>query len=318
MVGRATAADAFKGAVDFTRRAWRRAGLAQLVMAAGLAMMFVSLRAAMQPAATARLWNLGFLLSLAAWAPLWAALHRLALGGAAAGRVRFFGLQFDRTELRFLGLGLVAVMSLVLMVLPLVGISAAIFILFRPLGLVALGPLGSLQISFLIAATVWLAGVGALAYAGLRFAFAPSATVSKRRIAVLETWPMTADYQRAVGAGWLLAQAPMLLCIALLVVMDAVEMHDRGAFSSRWPLFDAWVGGAILGFTAAFIEAPLTAGVLALLYRRQRHWRARFAARVPPPAAHPVRLPATPERRWEPLAIRGAISESFPRLDQGA
>ena len=41
--------------------------------------------------------------------------------------------------------------------------------------------------------------------------------------------------------------------------------------------------GAVLGIVATFIHAPLTAGVLSALYRRERAERARIGAAEPPP-----------------------------------
>ena len=311
-----TTSEAVREAVEVTRWAWRRAGLAQLAAAAAIALLFVSVRGPLQPGAAETCGDLGLIIGAVSWAPLWGALHRLALGGAAAARVRFGGLQFDQTELRFLALGGVAAMAAVLLMLPLVAVSAAVFILFRGLGLIHLGPLGGFQISFLIAAAVWLAGVAAFGYAALRLAFAPAATASKRKLVIVETWPLTARYIRAVGWGWILAQAPLLLCLALLGVADSIELQDRLGSTSRWLLPDAILAGAVLGFVVAFIEVPLTAGLLGLMYRRQRAERALAASTAPAPK--PVAPPRRAEAGWEPLVFQRAISKPFPRLDQGA
>jgi hypothetical protein len=190
----------------------------------------------------------------------------------------------------------------VLSLLPLVAVSALVFILFRGLGLVRLGPLGAFQISFLIAAGVWLAGMAGLGYAAARLAFAPAATISRRRLVVVEAWPLTEGSIPTIIWSWFLAQAPALLALAVLALADSMELQDALGSRSRWPMPDAIVAGAILGLVMAFIHAPLTSGVLGVLYRRQRSERARIAAAIPAPRA-PVEPAPIPASAPEPLLI---------------
>jgi hypothetical protein len=299
-----TAAEAVQEAMEFARSSWRRAGLIQLVAAAGIAMLFISLRAPLAPAAAGRLSQAGLVVSLLAWAPLWAVLHSLALGGSAARRVWRGGLQFGWTELRFLVLGGAAVVAATLSLLPLVAISAGVFLVCHGMGQIDLWPFGRLQISFLIAALVWLAGAASLGYAAARLAFSPAATVSRRRLVIAEAWPLTEGRVGAVAAAWILAQGPAVLCLALLALADSLELLDN---STRWPMPDAIVAGAILGLIVAFVQAPLTSGVLGLMYRRQRTDRAEAAVEPPvsplaPPRSRPISV-------GEPLAMQ-ALSPS--------
>ncbi|HTK36423.1 MAG TPA: hypothetical protein VL358_14220 [Caulobacteraceae bacterium] len=309
-----TAFEAVRDGLEFTRSAWRSAGLIQLFAATGIALLFIGVRAPLEPGTADRLSRLGLAISLLAWAPLWGTLHRLALGGAAARRVRIGGLQFDMTALRLLVLGWGAWAAMLFSLLPLVAISALVFILFHGFGMVRLGPFGDIQISFLIAALVWLAGMAALGYLAARMAFAPAASVSRRRLTIAEAWPLTEGRVTFIARTWALAQAPALLCLALLLLTDSLELLDEAARASRWPMSDAILGGAVLGFIAAFVHAPLTAGVLGLLYRRHRAERAAAAAPAPP----------SPLDRWASLShrssfiLRGAIARAEQRLDQRA
>jgi hypothetical protein len=309
-----TAVEAVQDGLEFTRSAWRSAGLIQLFAAAGVALLFIGVRAPLQPGTAGLLSRLGLVISLVAWAPLWGTLHRLALGGAAARRVRAGGLQFDMTALRFLLLGWGGWTVMLFSLLPMVAVSAVVFILFHGLGMMRLGPFGDIRISFLIAALVWLAGMAALGYVAARMAFAPAASVSRRRLTIAEAWPLTEGRVMLIAKTWALAQAPALLCLVLLVLTDSLELLDEAARASRWPMPDAILGGAVLGFIAAFIHAPLTAGVLGVLYRRQRAERA--AAAAPAPLAFADRWASLSPR--SSLILQGAIARAGQRLDQSA
>lgn len=277
-----SAADAAREAMDFTRSAWRRLWGVQLLAAAGPALLFLSVRGPLPADVASELGELGWILVLAAWAPLWAGAHRLALGGAAANRIWLGGLQFGPTELRLLVLGFAATLAVVLSLLPLVAVSAGVFIFARGLGRVALGGLGRLQVSFLIAAAVWISAGLAMGYVAARFAFAPAATVVRRRLALADTWFLTQGRASTIAAAWALAQAPALLIFSLMALVDSLELQDAGEGLSRWPLADAIAGGTVLGLVTAFLQVPLTAGVLACLYQDQRARRASAATGLPP------------------------------------
>jgi hypothetical protein len=309
-----TAADVVRDGVEFTRWAWRSAGLIQLIAAVGMAMLFIAIRAPLKPAEAELVSDLGVLISLLAWAPLWTTLHRLALGGASAQRVRYGGLYGDRSDFRVLTLGWGFWVALLFSMLPLVAVSAGVFIVFRPLGLIGLGPLGHFQISFIIAALVWLAGMAGLGYVAARLAFAPAATISRKRLVIVEAWALTEGRVKLIAKTWALAQAPALLCLALLALADNIELQGGLASSSRWPMPDAILAGAVMGFVAAFIHAPLTAGILGLLYRRQRAGRAAQASATPPR----TRATLWPAADREPLVRQGAIVHAGQQLDQGA
>ena len=275
-----SAADAAREAMEFTRSAWRRLWGVQLLAAAGPALVFLSVRGPFTPAMSAQLWALGWIIAFAAWAPLWAGTHRLALGGAAANRIWLGGLQFGPTECRLLVLGFAASLGIVLSLLPLVAVSAGVFIFARGLGRVAVAGLGRLQVSFLIAAGIWISAGLAMGYVAARFAFSPPATVARRRLALADTWFLTQGRVSTIVAARALAQAPALLVFALMALVDSLELQDVVGDRTRWPLPDAIAGGTVLGLVTAFLQVPLTAGVLACLYQDQRARRASAAAGV--------------------------------------
>lgn len=277
------AAQAIGSACDLAASAWARLWGVQLIAAAGAALVFISLRGPMPPSAAHGLWQVGWAMTLASWAPLWAGLHRLALGGAAAERIWPGGLQFGPTELRFLGLGLAFALAAALTVLPLIGLSALSFVFLRPLGAAPLGPLGQVQASFIATAFLWAAVLVVAGRAAARFMLAPAATVSRKRLTVSEVWSLSRGRTGAILAAWATAQAPALAAFALLALVDPVE-RAAAASASRWLLPDAVLGGALLGGVLAFVHAPLTSGALAALYRQRRAERARSAA-VPPAGA---------------------------------
>lgn len=272
--------EAVASAFEFCRTAARRAWAVQTLSALGVALVFVSFRGRMSPAEAADLSEIGSLVVLTAAASLWGALYRLELGGAAARGLDAFGLQFGGAELRLIALWLAFVAAVLLVWLPVVAASAIGFVLFRGAGEVTFGALGAVQVSFLIVAALWLAAAGAFAFACARLAFAPAATVACGRLVLRDAWALGRGRTGAVLAAWLLAQAPALLVLVGLAALDSVELRDAlGGSRSRWPLPDAALGGLVLGLVAAFVQVPLTVGVLGYLYREGRERVGAVAAR---------------------------------------
>jgi hypothetical protein len=277
-----TAADAVGSAIAFARGAARRLWGVQALAAFGIAVVFMSLRGRMSVAEAADLWRLGWWTILVVAAPLWAGLYRLELGGKALRGLGPAGLQFGMAEARLILLAGAFLTASALVWLPAVAVSALIFVLFRFAGQVALAHLGEVQVSFLIVLAVWVAMLGGFAWACARFAFAPAATVGKRRLVLRAAWDLGRGRAASVLLAWALAQAPMLLAMALLALADQVEMQNLvWGEGRRWPLFDAALGGLVLGAVAAFVQAPLTVGVLGHLYRARRERYRALSAMTP-------------------------------------
>jgi hypothetical protein len=270
-----TIADAAASAAEFTRDAARRVWGAQALMAFGVALIFASLRGRMSPGDGHDLWRIGWWTVLVIAAPLWAGLYRLELGGAARRGLGPAGLQFGMAEIRLIVLSGAFLGATLFVWLPVVAVSALVFVLFRGAGEASLGLLGHVRVSFLIVTAIWLAALGGFAWACARAAFAPVATVGKRRLVAQEAWALGRGRVTTVLAAWTLAQAPAALALALLGLMDSMQLKDPVAGAlGRWPLVDAAVGGAALGLVVAFLQLPLTVGVLGYLYRARRE-RAR-------------------------------------------
>jgi hypothetical protein len=271
-----TVGEATQSAVDFTRAAMSSLWGVQTLAALGVALAFVAVRGRITAAEAADLGRLGSWTILVTVAPLWAGLYRLELGGKALRGLGLAGFQFGMAELRMVALTLAFLGAALMIWLPVVAISALVFILFRFAGQVALGPLGVVQVSFLIAAGVWLAALGGFTWACGRCAFAAPASVGKRRLVLVDAWALGRGQAGLVVWTWLLAQAPLLLTLTLLALVNSLEAQD--GMRGRWPLADAGVGGLVLGLVCAFIQAPMTVGVLGHLYRARRERARVFTA----------------------------------------
>lgn len=277
-----TASEAIGSAFEFAQEAARRLWGVQALAAFGVAVVFASVRGRMSVPEAADLWRVGWWTILVTAAPLWAGLYRLELGGKALRGLGPAGLQFGLPEIRLIVLSIAFLAASAFVWLPVVAVSAAIFVLFRFAGAATLLHVGEVQISFLIAMAVWIGALGLYAWVCARCAFAPAATVGKRRLVLAEAWTLGRSRAGPVLWSWLLAQAPLLLTVVLLALIDQMEMQEAmwGA-RSRWPLIDAAVGGLVLGGVMSFIQAPLTVGVLGYLYRARRELYRALSAVTP-------------------------------------
>ncbi|OYX32484.1 MAG: hypothetical protein B7Y99_08380 [Caulobacterales bacterium 32-69-10] len=287
-----TAGEAVSSAFAFAQDAARRLWGVQALAAFGVAVVFAALRGRMSASEAADLWRVGWWTILVSAAPLWAGLYRLELGGKALRTLGPAGLQFGLAEIRLIVLAAAFVAASAFVWLPVVAVSALIFVLFRFAGAATLAHVGEVQVSFLIVLALWLGVLGVFAWICARCAFAPAATVGKRRLVLREAWDLGRGRTLAVLGGWLLVQAPTVLVVVLLALLDEVARHDPmwGA-RGRWPLADAAVGGLVLGLVMAFVQAPLTVGVLGYLYRARRE---RYRA-----------LSAVTPRRFRPELLAG-------------
>lgn len=266
-----TAGQAARDALEFTIGAWRDAWAVQALFAASLAMLFVSLRGRLSPAEAADLGSIGFAATLLLSVPLAAALLRLRVGGAALRGLGPGGLQFGMAELRLLVIGIAAVGAGLLAWLPVVAVSAAVFVAFGGAGMVEAPLVGPIRVPFLVAAGVWLAAMLGYLYLAARVSLCAPATVGKRRLVLKEAWALSRGQAGAILGGLLATTAPLALLAAATVFLDRLAVHDPdwGAMQT-WQLPDSIMAGAVLGAAIAFVQAPLTIGVLGAVYCAQR------------------------------------------------
>jgi hypothetical protein len=266
-----TAGQAAQDAIDFTVRSWRDAWAVQTLFAAGLAMAFVGLRGRLDPADAGDLSTIGWATTLMLTGPLVAALLRLRIGGSALRGLGPGGLQLGLAELRLLVIGVAGAGAALLAWLPVVAVSAVVFIAFRPAGMAELPLLGPIRVSFLVAAGVWLAALAGFFYVAARMALALPATVGKRRLVLLEAWSLAEGQAGALVGGLLLTGLPLLALGAATLFLDRLAVQDPSWGAMRtWQLPDSIMAGAVLGAVVAFVQLPLSVGALGAVYCAQR------------------------------------------------
>lgn len=285
-LGRAiTAIEALEDATDFARDIWRDAWGVQGLFALGVALVFVSIQAGLPSAIAWDLGTIGWALLLATILPLTGALIRLNIGGVALRDLGPLGLQFGRGEACLFVLAIAGAGASLLALLPLVAVSAIVFIVFHGLGMASLPLLGEVRIPFLIAAAVWIAGLGAYVYAGARLSLAPVATVGKRHLVLAQAWALGEGQVGAVLGALVFSLCPLILTVGLLVWMDGWVTIDPILGRMRtWDLPQAALGGVVLGAVMAFIQIPVALGVISAVYCAQRERRlVETRALEPPP-----------------------------------
>ena len=283
-----TAGQAAREALDFTIIAWRDAWAVQALFAASLAVLFVGLRGRLSPADAADLSGIGFAASVLLAVPLAAALLRLSLGGAALRGLGPGGLQFGLAELRLLVIGLAGLGVALLAWLPVVAVSAAVFVAFGGAGMAELPLIGPIRVSFLVAAGVWFAALAAYLYLAARASMCAPATVGKRRLVLMDAWAIGQGQAAAILGGLAATAAPLVLLATATVFLDRLAVHDPDWGPMRnWQLPDSIMAGAVLGAAIAFVQAPLSIGVLGAVYRAQR--------------ARRMEKTRVPERLWSVL-----------------
>jgi hypothetical protein len=194
-----------------------------------------------------------------------AALMRLAFAdehpGDPAFRLGPLGLQWRMTEWRLLGavclLALLLVIGILFMVM-LVFIFGAAAVLTT--GAKAVQAAGTQPASPAAAATgsaLLLAGAMTAVFVKVHVCLYPAATVTKNKIEVFSTWPLTK------GQFWPILAATILLNLpSVILSMLAVYVPVSMGFS---PVFGIFLAGV-----NAFVELPLLNGLYAFLYRGLR------------------------------------------------
>jgi hypothetical protein len=247
-------------AVGFMATAWARAWGA-MVLAGGL---FGALWAGgmLTPGSP---WRWGSLiLVLGAVTIALGALYRLALRQETPGPA---GLQWRRAEWR-----LSAVLVLSLVFLSILGLLAFVVILSFAFAVASAGHgfVTALPMTWgaavdgrgrAVMTVVWALVLSGMGWAALRLSLAPATSVARERVQVLASWPITRGLVLPIlAAQILLGAAPLGLASALLAGLSR---------SSHPPPLALWSGSLAAGLLVAGGWLPLSAGLMAHLYRRR-------------------------------------------------
>jgi hypothetical protein len=247
-------------AVGFMTTAWARAWGA-MVLAGGLfgALWAGGMLAPRSP------WRWGsLLLVLAAVTVAQGALYRLALRQGTPGPA---GLQWRRAEWR-----LSAVLLLSLIFLSILGLLAFVVILSFAFAVASAGHgfITALPMTWgaavdgrgrAVMTVVWALVLCGMGWAALRLSLARASSVARERVQVLASWPITRGLVWPILAGQvLLGAAPIGVAAALLVGLSRLD-HPAA--------LTLWSASLAAGLVFAGGWLPLSAGLMAHMYRRQ-------------------------------------------------
>ena len=224
---------------------------------------------------------IGELIYVIATAMGYAALMRLAFADEHPGDPEFHpgphGFQWGKPEWRLFGVaGLILFAYL---------IALAMFIFFAMLVIIAsgvgsvikegatpedllkaLGPGGTTALGLVVGAFV----IG-LIYVAIRISLAPAATVSRRRISVFDTWVLTKGQVWPLLIATLIVSLPSIGAGILLgIVENVVGTHTGPRDGVQVAMPGALVLGLIPGLVVAFIQLPVSVGLVAYLFRGLR------------------------------------------------
>jgi hypothetical protein len=210
-------------------------------------------------------WRWGsLLLVLAAVTIALGALYRLALSQGTPGPA---GLQWRRAEWR-----LSAVLALSLLFLSILGLLAFVVILAFAFAVASAGHgfVTALPMTWagavdgrgrVVMAVVWAVVLSGMAWAALRLSLAPATSVARERVQVLASWPITRGLVWPILAGQvLLGAAPLGVAAALLAGASRLVHPSPLAL---------WSLGLAAGLAVAGVWLPLSAGLLAHIYRHR-------------------------------------------------
>ena len=267
--------ESVRAAFEFRRLHWREAGGALAFAAIG-AMVGV----AGSLSGDKGLAGVGQMANAVGSCMAYVALMRRAFADEHPGNPEFVsgqsGFQWGMPEWRFIGANLVVALVLLLelcagvliAVLALAGTGAPAKISpnAKPEEIyAALGPVG---VSILA-----LIGIGfgaAFIYTYLRLSLAPAATLSKGKVEVFPTWKLTAGQGLRLFAATLISMWPTFAEMALRGTLFAVLGGTTVAGAPHLAMPQALIVGAVAGGLLAFIQLPISVGLIAYLYRGLR------------------------------------------------
>lgn len=267
---------AVRAAVEFRRLHWRSvAGVLVAVAVGG------TVNAAGELSGNGAMAGVGEAVYLIAAAMGYAALMRLAFADEHQGDPEFHigpnGAQWGKPEWRLLGVAglllfayLIAVAFVVFVAMLIILMSGARDALSgspTPESLLrALGPGGTAALGILM-----LLFVVGLLYVAIRVSLAPAATVSRKRISVFDTWALTKGQAWPILAATLLISLPSIaagLVMSVIAQQTGQPTGPRGAMQIAMPA--ALIVGLIPGLIVAFVQLPLSVGLVAYLFRGLR------------------------------------------------
>ena len=291
MTSRPTAREGLAEAADFARDVWRDCWPVMLVIVLGRTLVFMGHHVSVTEWRP-WLWpTIGEVLSLA-YIPLFGALYRLGVGGEALDSLGWGGFQWTGVEWRLLGVWIVLGFALAICAAPLSIISFPLLYLFQHHTAVSLGPFGGWSLASILLAPFWLAFGAVVLFVWGRLGLAAAATTARMRISPFASWSLTRGLGWTIGLAWLIAQLPMVIGWGGLWIMGVAEAGDFSAPAETWPLVDAVVAGLVVAALAAFIQIPLSVGLLSGFYR----WLTEDAAEVErTPNVEAIEPFATPE-----------------------
>jgi hypothetical protein len=224
---------------------------------------------------------LGTLMSVAASTMAMGALYRLAFADEHPGDPGFqpgpFGLQWGAMEWRLLGatllifllliIAMVVFFFLVMLAVVMLAGSGAIGADTDPQELArALGAPGAILLLLLM--TVLLVTV---IYAAVRLVLVPAATASSGKVQVFETWPLTKGQFWPILGAVVLVSLPSIIAGVLTAAISSTATEEGPVDGTHvLPAATALVVALLSGAVTAFVQAPLTAGLGAYLYRGLR------------------------------------------------
>jgi hypothetical protein len=248
---------------DLARGALRTAWAPILVLVAAYTVMFLNGHAA------AGDWQPGPLtwiapLALLAYAPLYGALYRAALGGPGARTRGLGGLQWSGVEWRLVVVGAVLVIVAGLVAVPFLAATGLAALLPGSHAPVNIGPFGTLSRWALAAIPIWLVFAVVAAPRLARLMLSWPFSVARGKIQPFGGFGISRRSGWGILVALVLAQGPILLSVALVYALSLISADP--VMGGAWPLPQAVAAGVLVGLLNAAVQAPLSAGVLAGAY----------------------------------------------------
>ncbi len=261
----ATLSGALEHSVDFAREAWREAWAPLALQALGVAMVYLSFQAPLGFGPAVLMFLTGLVMSLAACPPAWGALYRLALG-VDLGEIGPGGLQWGETETRLTMVWGMFLLLLAVIWFPLSAAAALAFYLFRDAGGVYLGLFGKVQIGFLAALGIMVAGGFGWSWLLLRLSLASAATVVEGKVMMFDAWSLTAGRSLKIGLAWLILHLPTVGSWGLALLLTLIEAKASGTVKAL-PLPEAIGTALVIGAVSGFMQTPLAIGAFGYFHR---------------------------------------------------